>query len=347
MKSESTTAAVTTIAPFPTEGREAKPLPRAMLTEVLAGLSARPKRLSPKWFYDKEGSLLFDAICELPEYYVTRTELAILERHAGDLARLATRRGTIDVRVVEPGAGSGLKTRLLLRALGPEHCVQYAPVDIAREHLAATASAITRELPWLRVTPTCADFTAAPPRVDATLEAAGSRPVRTLVYFPGSTIGNFEPAEAARLLATFAETAGPGGLVVLGVDLKKDPATLHAAYNDARGVTAAFNRNVLVRLNRELGADFRPDAFAHYAFYEPRSGRIEMHLVSTARQTVRIAGRAFTFEEGESLHTECSYKWDLHGVARLAANAGLVLHDVFTDDARKFAVLALAVPPRD
>ncbi len=313
---------------------------RTMLADVLAGLSARPKRLSPKYFYDREGSILFDAICELPEYYLTRVELGIMEAHARDLAQIATRRGTSRVRVVEPGAGSGLKTRLLLRALGPEHVVEYAPVDIAREHLELTAAALRRELPWLAVRPACADFTREVPRVARTGEGGA----RTVVYFPGSTIGNFEPDEAAQLLRGFAQTAGPGGLVLLGVDLKKEPSVLHAAYNDARGVTAAFNRNLLVRLNRDLGADFHPEAFAHYAFYEPRSGRVEMHLVSRTRQAVHVGGRAFTFEEGETLHTECSYKWDLRSFERLARGAGLLVHDVFSDDERRFAVLALIAP---
>ena len=299
------------------------------LRDVLAGLSATPKRLSPKYFYDREGSLIFDAICELPEYYVTRTELSILERSVVEMAsRLGDR-----CRVVEPGAGSGTKTRLLLRALGPERLVEYVPVDIAGEHLENTAASLRAELPWLEVSPFAADFSVELP--DHRADGAA----RTVIYFPGSTIGNFDPREAERLLASFRRAAGPGGAVLLGVDLKKDPAVLHAAYNDARDVTAAFNKNVLRRMNAELDADFDVDAFHHYAFYAPLASRIEMHLVSARRQVVRLGGRAFTFEEGESLCTEHSYKYDLATAERLGRAAGLDLAERWLDDDRRFAVL--------
>lgn len=305
----------------------------AFLRDAIAGLRARPKRLSPKYFYDREGSLLFDAICELPEYYVTRTELSILEAKSSAMAARLAEHGPC--RVVEPGAGSGTKTRLLLRALGPERCVGYVPVDIAGEHLEHTARQLRAELPWLRVVPFAADFS-----VDLPLPQADGD-VRSVVYFPGSTIGNFDPDDARELLSRFCRVAGTHGLVLLGVDLKKDPAVLHAAYNDARGVTAAFNKNVLRRMNEELGADFDLDAFDHYAFYAPVPGRIEMHLVSARRQQVHIGGQTFTFEHGESICTERSYKYDLPAIERLARASGLAFEDGWLDDARRFAVVLL------
>jgi dimethylhistidine N-methyltransferase len=303
--------------------------------DVLAGLAAEPKQLAPKWFYDRTGSLLFDAICDLPEYYLTRAELSIVERHA---PAIVASWGS-SVRVVEPGAGSGTKTRLLLRALGPSRCVEYVPVDISREHLADAAARIRGEIPWLRVVPITADFTCS-----LSVPAAEGR-ARAVVYFPGSTIGNFDPPDARRILTRFARAAGEGGVVVVGVDLKKDPAALHAAYNDAQGVTAAFNKNLLVRMNRELGADFDLDGFAHHAFYEPVRGRVEMHLVSRRRQRVTIAGRRFAFAEGEPIRTECSYKYDLPQAERLGRASGLSLADAWLDDARRFAVLAFRTAP--
>lgn len=299
--------------------------------DVLQGLALTPKRLAPKYFYDRTGSLLFDAICELPEYYVTRAETSIMRSQVDDVVSSWGPR----VRVVEPGAGSGTKTRLVLEALGPSRCVEYVPVDISREHLAAAAAQLRADFPWLRVTPVVADFATELPI------AARDDDAQTVVYFPGSTIGNFDPQEAERLLSRFRRAAGVGGTVVVGIDLKKDPATLHAAYNDAQGVTAAFNRNVLVRMNRELGADFDVASFAHYAFYEPVSGRIEMHLVSSRRQDVTISGRTFHFAEGESIRTECSYKYDLPAAERLARAAGLSLLDAWLDHERRFAVLEL------
>jgi L-histidine Nalpha-methyltransferase len=306
----------------------------AFLEDAIAGLGSTPKRLSPKYFYDRAGSLLFDAICELPEYYVTRTELSILESRGDEMA---SRLGA-PCRVVEPGAGSGTKTRRLLRALGPRRCVEYVPVDIAGEHLEHTAAELRGELPWLRVTPFAADFS-----IDLPLPASDTA-AHTVVYFPGSTIGNFDPADAERLLGRFRRVAGPGGLVLLGVDLKKSPALLHAAYNDEQGVTEAFNKNVLKRMNAELDADFDLDAFHHYAFYAPVAGRIEMHLVSARRQKVRIGSKhVFTFDEGESLCTERSYKYDLVTAERLGRAAGLSLVERWLDDDRFFAVLLFRV----
>jgi dimethylhistidine N-methyltransferase len=224
------------------------------------------------------------------------------------------------------------------------------PVDISREHLAHAASLLRADYPWLTVSPAAADFSVELPGPSALPGAsaagsasgsAGSEEARTVVYFPGSTIGNFDPVDAERLLARFRRAAGEGGTVVVGVDLKKEPRVLHAAYNDAAGVTAAFNKNLLVRMNRELGATFDVDAFAHYAFYEPTMGRIEMHLVSLCRQEVVVSGARFRFAEGESVRTECSYKYDLPSAERLARRAGLHLIDAWLDAERRFAVLEL------
>jgi L-histidine Nalpha-methyltransferase len=309
------------------------------LNDVMSGLRSNPKKLSPKYFYDREGSLLFDAICDLPEYYVTRTELSILDQHVDAIASAI---GSIEepCRVVEPGAGSSTKTRLLLHTLGKERCVEYVPVDIAGEHLEHTAAALREELPWLRVTPYAGDFSVDPLTVPESAHA-NAHNARTVIYFPGSTLGNFDPEDARRLLARFRRAAGPDGLVLLGVDLKKDPAVLHAAYNDAQGVTAAFNKNVLRRMNEELGADFDLDAFDHYAFYSPIPGRIEMHLVSARTQSVKLGGETFRFEQGESLCTEHSYKFDLHMTERLARSADLTLVNSWLDEDRRFAVLLL------
>ena len=298
------------------------------LRDALNGLRARPKRLTPKYFYDLEGSRLFDEICLLPEYYVTRTETAILDRYAGDIADHLG-----PCRIIEPGAGSGTKTRLLLSALGPQRCVEYVPVDIDGEHLGHAAALHRAALPWLRVSPQAGDFTASLP----TRPADG---VRNVVFFPGSTIGNFDPAEAEALPRKFRQAAEPDGRVVVGFDLKKNPADLHAAYNDSQGTTAAFNRNVLRRMNDELGANFDLSAFYHYAFYSPVNGRIEMHLVSAKRQEVQLGGQTITFEDGESICTEHSHKWDLAGAEKLARNAGLWLADRWLDADRRFAVLS-------
>lgn len=299
--------------------------------DALSGMSIAPKSIAPKYLYDRTGSLLFEAMCSMPEYYLARAELSILGARASELAmRLGDR-----VRIVEPGAWSGQKTRLLLGALGEPRCAEYVPVAIDREAVATTAAALRDELPWLNVTPTCADFAG---RVSVSPADPG---VATTVYLPGSTLGNFDPAEAERLLARFRRTAGPGGHVLIGVDLKKDPAVIHAAYNDGAGVTAAFDKNLLVRMNRELDADFDTELFEHYAFYDPTHGRVEMHLVSTQRQVATVAGRRFSFDEGESMRTVCSYKYDLPGLTTLARRAALELADAWLDDARMFAMLLL------
>jgi dimethylhistidine N-methyltransferase len=297
------------------------------LRDVLAGLSRPRKHLPCMYLYDERGSALFEEICTLPEYYPTRCELAILQRHAPEMADLL-RAGCA---LVEYGSGSGLKTRILLDHLHDAHA--YVPVDISREHLYRTAGQIARDYPHLAVTPLCADFTRP-----FALPSAVRDAWRRAVYFSGSTIGNFLPGEATRLLAHVAELVGPGGGLLIGVDLKKSPQILEPAYADARGVTAAFNLNLLARINRELGADFVLKRFRHRAFYDEEHGRIEMHLVSLAAQSVRLAGRTFALAEGESICTEYSHKYSLADFRALAEAAGLQVRRVWTDEQGLFSV---------
>lgn len=296
---------------------------------VLAGLSAQPKRIPPKYFYDSEGSRLFEAICRQPEYYLTRAETALLHSEADAIAR---RIGPVAC-MIEPGAGCCAKARLLL---GPLKAASYWPVDISGEVLAQAAGRLSSEHPALAVTAAQLDFTVADgfALLLPHLPSSGRR----LVYYPGSSIGNAGPAEAAGLLKAFRTLAGSGGGLLIGFDLKKEAARLHAAYNDAAGVTAAFNLNLLTRLNRELGADFRPEMFDHHAFYNPEAGRIEMHLVSRERQRVTVAGVPVMFEAGESLHTENSYKYTLQEFDALAAQAGFAFKDGWQDSEGLFAV---------
>jgi dimethylhistidine N-methyltransferase len=316
----------------PPPARDFGPGRDRMLAEVLAGLRRWRKRLPCKYFYDAEGSRLFDRICELDEYYLTRTELAIMHRHAGEMAAAIGRRATL----IEYGSGSSTKTRVLLDRLSAP--AAYVPIDISGEHLRQSAAALARAYPHVEVIPVCADYTT---RFD--VPDPGASAARRVVYFPGSTIGNFEPDDAAAFLRGIAGVCGPGGGLLIGVDLKKDPATLHAAYNDAQGVTAAFNLNLLARLNRDLDADFDLEAFAHYAFYNPRKGRVEMHLVSRASQDVHVGGETVAFAEGESVFTESSYKYTLPAFARLAAAAGFTPQKVWTDAERQFSVHYLVV----
>jgi dimethylhistidine N-methyltransferase len=298
--------------------------------EVWAGLAAPQKTLPCKYFYDARGSALFEAICELPEYYPTRTELGIMERHAPAMAnRLGAR-----CLLVEYGSGSSRKTRLLLDQLRDP--AGYVPIDISPSALAASAATLRAAYPGLEVLPVCADYTAP-----LDLPAPRRAPTRSGVYFPGSTIGNFTPPQAQRFLGQMARVAGPGGVLLVGVDLAKDRATLERAYDDAAGVTAAFNENLLVRINRELFADFDLDRFTHRARWDRALGRVEMHLVARAAHAVHVAGRAFSFRAGETIHTENSYKYELPAFAALAASAGLAVTDVWTDPARAFSVQCL------
>jgi dimethylhistidine N-methyltransferase len=292
---------------------------------VLAGLKASPKSMPCKFFYDEAGSILFDQICELPEYYPTRTELALLEARADDFSSLIGP----DAELVEFGAGAGRKVRLLLDAL--ERPRGYLPIDISGDYLQGVADKLAGDYPDLHVRPIVADYT-KPFTLPA--KSAGARRIG---FFPGSTIGNFPRAEAIAFLRMAAEKLSGGGLLI-GVDLVKEPSILHAAYNDAAGVTAAFNKNILVRANAELGADFDLDGFAHHAFYDPRAQRIEMHLVSLARQRVRLLGQEIFFAEGETTHTEDSHKYTLDGFRALAAEAGFTPRAAWTDPDHLFSI---------
>jgi len=310
------------------------PAQQRLIADILEGLSRTPKQLSPMYFYDHRGSQLFERICEQPEYYLTRTETAIMRRHAPEIA------GRIGCRalLVEFGSGASVKTRLLLDHL--DGVAAYVPVDISRGHLLAAARAISASYPGLAVMPVCADFT-RPFRIPAPTNAAA----RTVVFFPGSTLGNFEPAAAVDLLALMRALAGTGGALVIGIDLLKDATTLLRAYDDAAGVTAAFNLNVLVRLNREFGADFDIASFRHAAVWVPKQSRIEMHLVSTQRQVVTLGGEAIRFEADELLVTEHCHKYTIEGFEALAAQAGWTVQEKWSDDLRRFSVQYLEARP--
>ena len=300
------------------------------LQDLRRALAAPPHSISPKYFYDAEGSRLFDRICDLPEYYPTRTERGILAASAAEIAACTGLGGDL----VEFGAGSCSKVRLLLDALQPR---RYVPIDISTEHLEAAAEQLGQEHPGLLVLPLAADYTAGV-RLPPPLAGAPR-----IGFFPGSTIGNFTPAEALQFLRNAARLLRGGGLL-LGADLVKDPAVLHAAYNDAQGVTADFNLNLLARANRELGTDFDLGKFWHSAFYNAAQQRIEMHLVSRERQRVELAGELFTIEEGQALHTENSHKFSIDGLRRLARQAGFEPGPAWMDEQGLFSVHWLAAP---
>jgi len=291
--------------------------------DVLEGLARPQKALPPKYFYDAQGSVLFERICRLREYYPTRTELALTKANIAAIARFAGR----GCELVEYGSGESLKTRLLIRALRP---AAYLPVDISQATLRGAAERLGREFPWLEIVPVNGDFSRP-------VELPRARAPR-VVYFPGSTIGNLSPEEAHAFLSM---TRGQAARMLVGVDLRKAATMLHAAYNDSRRVTAAFNLNLLARIDRELGADFDPKSFEHYAFYNAAAGRIEMHLVSLTRQNVRIGRHRFAFEAGESIHTENSYKYSIEGFRALAAAAGYLVEKSWTDRKALFALHAL------
>jgi L-histidine N-alpha-methyltransferase len=308
-----------------------EPSPREFETAVLAGLSAPRKSLPCKFFYDAAGSKLFDRICELPEYYPTRTELGILSERAGEMAALLGP----GAGVVEFGSGSAAKVGLILAKL--ERPSLYVPVDISRGHLLAGAAGVARAFPRLRVAPVCADYTQRFELPAAAHALSG----RLAGFFPGSTIGNFTAAQARLFLVRTRRTLGRGAVMLIGVDLRKDPAILNAAYDDAAGVTAAFNLNLLHRINRELDGGFDVSAFLHSAHWNAAEGRVEMHLLSRRAQRVRIGSRHFDFAEGESIHTENSYKYTVEGFRELAAAAGYTPLECWTDQQQLFSVHAL------
>ncbi len=307
-------------------------LETAFAKDLLAALQQTPRSIAPKYFYDQEGSRLFDQICELPEYYPTRTELSILRERAPEIA---AHMGP-NAELVEFGAGSLTKVRLLLDAM--QSPSRYVPIDISGEHLAGAASALKADYPNLQVLPVVADYT-QPFKLPSLDQALGQR----VGFFPGSTVGNFTPAEAVEFFR-MAATVLLGGALIVGADLIKDPSVLHAAYSDAQGVTAAFNLNLLARANRELGADFDLTRWAHSAFYNAPLQRIEMHLMSCARQTVQVQGQTFNFEEGETLHTENSYKFTIDGLRALAMQGGFTPGPVWTDADKRFSLHWLHAP---
>jgi dimethylhistidine N-methyltransferase len=299
--------------------------------DVLAGLTARPKRLPPKYFYDEAGSRLFEQITELPEYYPTRSELAILAAHAPEIARLLPE----NTALIEFGSGSFRKARILLDAAPT--IAAYVPVDISSQMLVQEAAELARDYPRLAVLPVAADFTQS-----FRLPAAVARLAHT-GFFPGSTIGNFEPHDASAFLRHAGRMLGTGAILILGVDLVKDAGILNAAYNDAAGVTAKFNLNLLVRINRELNGDFDLDGFSHQAFYNSERRRVEMHLASRKRQQVHVCGRAIEFRAGETIHTESSYKYTVESFCALARGSGWTPLAAWSDPQGYFSVQALAV----
>lgn len=308
------------------------PEEESFLDAALAGLSQPQKAIPCRFLYDAKGSALFDAICDLPEYYPTRTETSILVERASEIARLAGPRA----QLIELGSGSSVKVRILLDAMAAPSA--YIAVDISREHLKRAAEALAAEIPDVQVAAICADYSAPFPLPD--MPAAGRR----IAFFPGSTIGNLEPDEALTFLRAWARRLGPDAAMLVGVDLRKDPDVLHAAYDDAQGVTAAFTLNILARANVELGADFDVRRFAHDAHYNVDKGRIEIHLASLARQEVRIGGTAFDFEPGERIHMEHSYKYTIDGFQDFARRAGFEPSAVWTDPDRLFSVHYLTTP---
>src|SRR5579885_563287 len=301
----------------------------SFLRDVITGLSAQPKWMAAKHFYDAEGSRLFERIMRLPEYYPTRSEMQALRENAAEIAALIPDGAAL----VEFGAGSNAKIRLLLKA-APQ-IAAYVPVDISAEYLEEQAQEMRRDFPNLKILPVAADFTK---RFELQLSV---RAMPRAGFFPGSTIGNFEPLAAVGFLRNAARILGEGAPLIIGVDLVKDERVLNAAYNDAQGVTAAFNLNLLARINREAGADFDLSSFEHRAFFNAGRERMEMYLVSRKKQTVTVGGRPFEFVRGETIHTENSYKYTREGFRDLARQAGWIEHALWTDPAGNFSVRAL------
>jgi dimethylhistidine N-methyltransferase len=297
------------------------------LMNVIAGLSSNPRTLPCKYFYDERGTALFQKICELPEYYVTRTEIDLLDRNR---AEIAEQLGP-NVELIGLGTGAGTKTRILIEALHSP--AAYIPVDISEKQLLESTALFRKIFPQLEILPVCADYLQP-----VALPLPSRKAARKIVYFPGSTIGNFEPHEALEFLRRIANVCREGGGLLIGVDLKKDRHLLEAAYNDSAGVTAQFNSNILERVNRELGADFDLDQWQHRAIYNSNAGRIEMHLISEMDQFVHLAEHKFHFRRGEAIVTEFSYKYAPEEFAAIAAKAGFEFVRMWTDDARLFGV---------
>lgn len=301
--------------------------------EILDGLKADQKRIEPKYFYDQRGSELFDQICSLPEYYPTRTESMIMEENFAEIAKCVGPR----VAVIEFGAGSNAKARKLLQRL--DEPLAYVPVEISGDYISEQAQDLRERFPGVSIKPVVADFTKPFDLPDHPIE-----PKRNLIFFPGSTIGNFTRPEARALLELMRAEAQPGGALLIGVDLIKNTSIVRAAYNDSRGVTAEFNRNVLRHLNRGLGANFRPELFRHQAVYDTEFDRIEMRLISVESQSVDIAGESIHFESGEHIVTEYSHKYSLDGFAKLASGADWIHEAFWTDRDRLFSVHYLRAP---
>lgn len=293
--------------------------------DVVQGLEKRPASIPPKYFYDIKGSQLFDAITALPEYYLTRTEIAILKDNADEIARHI---GTGSL-LVEPGGGSCAKVHILLEGLKP---VAYVPMDISSQHLQLATEELAIAFPWLEIHATCTDFT-------QTMELPPTAPSGTkIAFFPGSSIGNFDPNGAVKFLVSIAQLVKSGGYLLIGVDLKKDKTILQAAYNDTAGITAQFNLNLLKRINHELDADFDLSAWQHKAFYNKQAGRIEMHLVSLCEQQVNIGKSRFKFASGETIHSENSYKYTSQEFIKLARRAELQSVALWVDTSKLFSV---------
>jgi dimethylhistidine N-methyltransferase len=309
---------------------EPVPAESGFAQDILSGLASRPKRIPPKYFYDEAGSQLFEEITQLPEYYLTRTELAILQDNAAAIAELIPDNAAL----IEFGSGSTRKARIVLDAA--ENVAAYVPIDISREMLLQEAAELRRDYPRLAVLPVEADVT-KPFRLPRTVNGQPR-----VGFFPGSTIGNFEPHDGAAFLRHAGKMLGRGSILIIGLDLVKDAAILNAAYDDAAGVTAKFNLNLLTRINRELGGNFDLATFCHQAFYNVERRRVEMHLASCKRQKVRVAGRSFDFRAGETIHTENSYKYTLESFAAMARGAGWMPVAAWSDAKRYFSVQVLA-----
>jgi len=299
----------------------------SQLKEIVKGLSQEQKTISPKYFYDERGSQLFDKITELPEYYLTDAELEIMQSNIHEMAALIGKTAGL----IEFGSGSSLKTRILLENL--DDLAAYVPVDISEEHLYASAQQLRSEFPRIDIRPVVADFTRS-----FALPSPTITPIKNVIYFPGSTIGNFEHESAMELLRVMYEEAGENGALLIGVDLQKDADIIDSAYNDSEGVTAEFNLNMLRHLNNSYDANFDLDAFEHSANYDEGEGRVVIELVSQAEQTVEVGDTEFSLADGETILTEYSHKYTLAGFAQMASEAGFRVEKVWTDASELFSV---------